>query len=707
LLLGCVSSLWAQEPPAGLAGTPCGGCVAGELACNGSLQAVLPAEGALCTRPGGQSQALYRFEVLETAVVDLSLESTAFDAYLSLLDGACAELATNDDCPGRGLNSCIEGLQLQAGVYFAAVSSFSPEEGGAFTLSLACTDVSACRECLAGTLTCGVPLAGTLDANDCALDGLGRAELYELDLRLLSTVRLNLESTELALGLSLLDSSCREVVSSAGGCAGAETCLMGVQLAAGRYYVRVSGDPPAGAEFSIFAECQPFNPCRDCQAAPAVCGGEVQGELKDRCTLGGGEPFALHALRLDRGLRVRAALAAPGMEAEVLLVDASCRILAQSESCGDLVSDACLEIDLPPGDYAIGASALEGQSGHYTLRVDCSEVPTCRDCRAGSVSCNQTLVADLALGDCEQLDGRFIDVWELQLFADGEVQIDLRSADFDTVVALLDASCLAVAENDDCSPQSIDHSCLTVPLAAGTYSIAVTSFGPGEDGAYRLEVRAPQCNPCVDCEVGVLECGTPVDATFPKSGCSLARGRSVDFYAFTLEEAQEVAVALDAERFDAVLALLGPDCLTLFENDDCHGGTVNSCLLASLEPGTYHVAVSGRFPDEGGPYRLLVDCAGGGLQRRGDSNQDGRLDISDAVSLLGYLFLGSPAALPCGDGSARDAANLELLDIDGGGRLDLGDPVALLGFLFRGVEVPRLGRGCEGIQGCPEACRGG
>ena len=42
-----------------------------------------------------------------------------------------------------------------------------------------------------------------------------------------------------------------------------------------------------------------------------------------------------------------------------------------------------------------------------------------------------------------------------------------------------------------------------------------------------------------------------------------------------------------------------------------------------------------------------------------DANDDGRLDVSDAVSVLGSLFLGSPAALPepldrCGFDRVRD-----------------------------------------------------
>jgi hypothetical protein len=91
---------------------------------------------------------------------------------------------------------------------------------------------------------------------------------------------------------------------------------------------------------------------------------------------------------------------------------------------------------------------------------------------------------------------------------------------------------------------------------------------------------------------------------------------------------------------------------------------------------------------------------GQGTQRPGDCNQDGRLDISDAVCLLGHLFLGSPARVPCDGGTIRDPGNVSLLDANGDGRVDLSDPVRMLGFLFTGAAPPVLGTGCVSIAGC-------
>lgn len=63
--------------------------------------------------------------------------------------------------------------------------------------------------------------------------------------------------------------------------------------------------------------------------------------------------------------------------------------------------------------------------------------------------------------------------------------------------------------------------------------------------------------------------------------------------------------------------------------------------------------------------------------RRGDANQDGKADISDAVATLGNLFLGT--SLPDCD---------DALDINDDGGVDISDPVTLLNFLFSGGKAP-------------------
>lgn len=76
-----------------------------------------------------------------------------------------------------------------------------------------------------------------------------------------------------------------------------------------------------------------------------------------------------------------------------------------------------------------------------------------------------------------------------------------------------------------------------------------------------------------------------------------------------------------------------------------------------------------------------IQCVVGGTPdptfRRGDSNNDSRLDLSDAVSTLGFLFLGG-APLVCSDSA----------DTNDDGKVDLSDAVSGLNYLFLGGTPP-------------------
>jgi hypothetical protein len=97
----------------------------------------------------------------------------------------------------------------------------------------------------------------------------------------------------------------------------------------------------------------------------------------------------------------------------------------------------------------------------------------------------------------------------------------------------------------------------------------------------------------------------------------------------------------------------------------------------------------------------------------GDCNQDGTLNISDAICAFGVLFLGNPARFPCGDGSPRHPGNLNLIDWQADGEINLSDGIGILSFLF-GAGRPHPAAvpgsetsGCALMPECPlgPACR--
>jgi hypothetical protein len=90
-----------------------------------------------------------------------------------------------------------------------------------------------------------------------------------------------------------------------------------------------------------------------------------------------------------------------------------------------------------------------------------------------------------------------------------------------------------------------------------------------------------------------------------------------------------------------------------------------------------------------------------GVFRRGDTDGNGKLDVTDPIRVLRFLFRGG-VTLSC----------LDAADVDDTGSLNLTDPIYLLTFLFHGGSPPPSphpgcgqdetpeGIGCESYEGC-------
>jgi hypothetical protein len=127
--------------------------------------------------------------------------------------------------------------------------------------------------------------------------------------------------------------------------------------------------------------------------------------------------------------------------------------------------------------------------------------------------------------------------------------------------------------------------------------------------------------------------------------------------------------------------------------------------IEALSPpgeGTVLVSVVNHRPARLPSVEALAFRYRGAAFLRGDANGDGLVDLSDAVSVLGYLFIGDED-LPC----------LVAADANGSRGIDLSDAVAILEFLFQGggpppAPYPDCGeRGAEEPLSCeqPGPCR--
>ncbi|MFW5878489.1 MAG: hypothetical protein ACOCVR_01590, partial [Myxococcota bacterium] len=149
-------------------------------------------------------------------------------------------------------------------------------------------------------------------------------------------------------------------------------------------------------------------------------------------------------------------------------------------------TDSRLVHELGPGEYQVVASTYQsGETGVYEIETRTVAMGSDPDLSIPSRS-NWLLGGRQSQprGPRGTLQDRHI----LHVEEAKTLQIDMRSDSFDTYLILLTADGTTVlAENDDAGQHTTDAS-LIVHVRPGRYQLAATSYQPGEEGLYELEL---------------------------------------------------------------------------------------------------------------------------------------------------------------------------------------------------------------------------
>jgi hypothetical protein len=242
-------------------------------------------------------------------------------------------------------------------------------------------------------------------------------------------------------------------------------------------------------------------------------------------------------------------------------------------------------------------------------------------------------------------DGGYYDTYTFEGTAGSSAVVDLRSADFDTILQVTSPSGEDFL-NDDYEG-SLERSLVSFELTeTGEYTIEVTSWGAGT-GAYTLDMSTDLQSAPVDLQSsGDLASG---DSTF-------SDGEYYDSYTFEGQPGQSVTIDLNSDDFDTYLVLETPDGQK--ESNDDAESTAHSQIVSTLsQVGTYTVYVTSYGAAETGDYVVSVtqgaSGSGGGISPAHDSQSiylgqysDDALDTADMRSADGkyqdfYVFEGS------------------------------------------------------------------
>ena len=491
-----------------------------------------------------------------------------------------------------------------------------------------------------GVVSVGQAVEGSLDPSDATLPTGERADIYGLTGEAGSPVHIELSSEAFDAYLMLIGPSGRHWESDDAG--GTTDSLIELELptagtyrvvasafgAGGRgaYELKVSGGArPAGS--SHVASATPSAPPPPA-AAPTVRQGSLQTGDE---TLPSGEFVDGYTFDWAAGSSMDVRLTSSALD-PYLLVTGPGGFSEQNDDLSAEDTSAGLTVQVTRGgQYRVMATSYQpGETGAYRLSV----TPTGGG--AGTVSPpvagvpttpsgdRQVLRGTLASGDSTLSSGELFDQHTLPFSRGQHVHLEARSSEFDTYLVVHPPSG-AQQDNDD-GPSGTNAELDFIAQVAGSYRVVVTSYEPGEHGAYELVVGGasgaapappPGAAPLASGAPATAATGDRVAGSLQSGDATLESGEFVDVYTRTFQAGSPVAIRLTSSAIDPYLIVRSPSGHQL-DNDDLDASTRNAGVdLPAAEAGTYRITVTSYRAGESGAYALTfgagqpVPSAGG------------------------------------------------------------------------------------------------
>ena len=297
-----------------------------------------------------------------------------------------------------------------------------------------------------------------------------------------------------------------------------------------------------------------------------------------------------------------------------------------------LGTDAGIDVVLPnPGEYRILVTSYRpGEVGSYTVSVTPGVPPADPTLITPPTVGNQftgsgTGHGSLAAGDATLNTGEFNDTWTYLSNGNEFVSLYAVSSEFDTYLMVRGPNGFTMDNDDFDTAQSLNAGLEFEMTTPGEYRFIVTSYQPGETGAYALDFTTRSLVSATSPHTtsgGVLS-GYQVLAVQPSmrptqvagqaggnvSGSDVTAGQCLGFFNGSanaqLQVNQYTDLRIFAESSADTTLLLMDDAGNVYCDDDSHGN-LNPRLDVSLRPGIYDVWVGTYAAGTYGEYLLTV-----------------------------------------------------------------------------------------------------
>lgn len=258
------------------------------------------------------------------------------------------------------------------------------------------------------------------------------------------------------------------------------------------------------------------------------------------------------------------------------------------------------------GTYVLRARTLAGlEGGDYSLSLRERPAPP-RAPRPVGLRVGDERAGALTDRDPEQEDGGRYDAYSFRASTGQRVIVTLESEAFDPLVRvgrMSGADFVELAQNDDGPDDGLNSRLVFGAPTAGDYVIRATALRDGE-GAYTLGLaEAPPAPPAKPIAIG-----DSLDASLNDETGRNDDGQRTEFYRFTAEAGQRVAIEMSSKDFDTYLTLRkASDNSVLDQDDDGAGSGTDSRIVQTLETAGDYVIEARALDDDGeGRFTLKI-----------------------------------------------------------------------------------------------------
>ena len=590
---------------------------------------LLETEGVLVARGDGTLGVDHDVAVQAGQHITVHLRSSEFDPLLQVTPPGTGTL-TNDDFDGSREESRLSFVVAEAGTMKVLVASAQPSASGAYELEVLGTGGPAApgiATAPAAVLQAGASIDGEVGPGDPRLADGRYQETLMLTGGDAGALELHVVARSGVVPLAILMSPGGQALSPSanGRYTIAQPGVHRLQLltpdgnAPAPYHLTL--DTASGALLAPTLARDHHQLPTAPASATATIGQALEGSLDPTDgTLPTGERADIYGLTGEAGTSVRLELSSIAFDAYLMVVGPTGRHWENDDAGG--TTDSVLELQLPTsGTYRVVASSFRaGAQGAYELKISGGGRTAGPTVAGGPTpatpsSPGRSIRGELADGDQNLQSGELFDEHRLHFEAGEQVHLEARSTQFDTYLIVHPPS--GEQQDNDDGDQGTDAVLDFLATTAGDYRVVVTSYEPGERGAYELVVGGAGGSSAGG--TGGTGGGTPTTA--PPTGGSpavgdrvagalqasdgtLSSGEHVDVYTRTFTPGAPVQIRLSSSQIDPYLIVRSPSGHQM-DNDDLDASTRDAGVdLPAAEAGTYHISVTSYRPGETGSYAL-------------------------------------------------------------------------------------------------------